>query len=149
MRRGSRTRSEVVEQIRALWQKDKTAAAITRTLEEELADPPTERTVRGIVKKLRDDATAEKAAGSWDFMDPAMPPEDARLVMDLISAMPSSVRDTGWRPSVEAARRFVRIRRAYPETDPLMAWLDTVGRPDDAMDKLIEFSEQLRERNME
>jgi hypothetical protein len=100
--------------------------------------------VRGIVKRISTAATETSGGELWDFMDPAMPPEDARLVMDLISAMPARLRMQGWRPSVEAARRFVRIRRAYPETDPLMAWLDTVIRPERTIQQLIDFSEQLR-----
>jgi hypothetical protein len=145
MRRGSRTDPAIVKRIRELWLDGHNAAQITRRLEDEYGDPPQERTVRGIVSELRPPPAADDVE-PWDFMDPAMSPEDARLVMDLISEMPPQVRDTSWRPSLDQARRYVRIRRAYPEADWLAAWMDTVQRPDRVIEELIDFSADLIER---
>jgi hypothetical protein len=83
------------------------------------------RTVYEIRREAREEKAAAVSADSskeerWDFWDPQMPPEDARLVMDL----PDQLRAF----STPQARRYVRLRRAYPrETTDLMAWAVAVG----------------------
>lgn len=121
-----RTDPDVLSAIEqeAVRRPDATAAGIARMIALDArftGRVPGERTVRNLIRPIREAAATEAAGQPWDFMDPAMTPEDARLVMDYIGEQ-----DRPLRPSARLAGRFVRIRRAYPEMPPLFAWTHAV-----------------------
>jgi hypothetical protein len=143
MRRGSRTRRAIRDRILELHaERGLNAVQIVDVLGAEFDEVPHERTVRGILHELRE--AAGSTSPRWRFFDPGMAPEDARLVMDYyleVGALPANLasRGIGFKPggawprpiAADVARRFVRVRRAYPELEPRRAMRLARSGPDD------------------
>lgn len=102
------------------------AVQMVNELAEELPQAPSERTVRGIIRPWREAEAAAFSAEAWDFMDPGMSPEDARIVVDFYATSDPAYPRLRPRLTPEDARRFVRLRRAFPELSLESAWLAAV-----------------------
>ena len=126
--RGGRTDADVRQALEAEAHRypDAPATAIRNAV---MNDPryrgrvPEERAVRDIIRPIRTAQASDTAGAPWDFLDPAMSPEDARLVLEYIGAEQRDGRHL--HPSRSWAERFVRIRRAIPELPPTLAALQT------------------------
>jgi hypothetical protein len=77
---------------------------------------PSRRTIYTIRQEALAAAALASSGDAWSFFDDDMPPEDARLVMDYYAGVPT-LRGRGRPFPIDklVARRYVRIRRAYPE----------------------------------
>jgi len=119
-RRFRRIAPEIYEEIRSMVQGGcvTNAAELTRYLETKFTNPPSERTVRDVVREL----LPPDPSGPWQPGPDDDPEKAARVLEAWAAAVARSKGQPKWRmPSRGRARWIAWIRAGWPDLDPVVA----------------------------